>query len=95
MRRLARRGATAAGQALDCAGLRTGTVGRRPAGHRSWATGITIRAGALALVLWNHPTVGAVALVLAVVLVVTALVAVLAAASATAPATDEPGRAVP
>ncbi len=95
VRRLARRGATAAGQALNRAGLRTGSVGRRLAEHRSWATGITIGAGVLALVLWNHPTVGAVALVLAVVLVVTALVAVLAAASAPAPATDEPGHAVP
>jgi hypothetical protein len=97
VRTVAQRGATAAGQALTRAGVRTGPVGRRLAAHHSWITGIAIGAGVLALVLWNHPTVGAVVLVLALVLAVLTVAAVLAAAAgpAPAPAADEAGHAVP
>ncbi|KAA0923652.1 hypothetical protein [Streptomyces apricus] len=93
----ARRGAGAAGRALGRAGLRVGPVGRRLAARRSVVTGVVIGAGALALVLWNHPTVGAVALVLVLVLVVLAAVAVLVAvAAATAPGEEAaPGPATP
>ncbi|MGC5561321.1 hypothetical protein ACPYPG_00580 [Streptomyces sp. FR-108] len=85
LRRGARRGAGAAGRGLSRAGLRVGPVGRGLAARRSWATGIVIGAGALALVLWNHPTVGAVVLVLALVLAALAVVAVLVAVAASAP----------
>ncbi|MGW3943417.1 hypothetical protein [Streptomyces phaeochromogenes] len=95
VRAAAQRGATAAGRALSRAGLRTGSIGGRLAEHRSWATGITIGAGALALVLWNHPTVGGVVLVLGLVLFALALVAVLAATAEPSPADVEPGRANP
>ncbi|CAL9398115.1 hypothetical protein [Streptomyces sp. enrichment culture] len=79
VRHLAGRGAAAAGRALGRAGLRTGAAGRWAAGHRAWITGVVVGAGALTLVLWNHPTVGAVVLVLVLVLVVLAAVAVYAA----------------
>lgn len=95
VRAVAQRGATAAGRALSRAGLRTGSLGGRLAEHRSWAAGITIGAGALALVLWNHPTVGGVVLVLGLVLFALALVAVLAATAEPSPADVEPGRANP
>jgi hypothetical protein len=90
------RGTSAAGRSLRRAGARTGSTGRRPDARRAWTTGVVIGAGALALVLWNHPTVGAVALVLGVVLVVPAAAAVLAAAAgpAPAPAAGEAGRPV-
>ncbi|MFJ2262914.1 hypothetical protein ACIOKD_32180 [Streptomyces sp. NPDC087844] len=91
VRNASRRGAGAAGRALSRAGVRVGPVGRRLAARRSWATGIVIGAGALALVLWNHPTVGSVALVLALVLVALAAVAVLVAVAVSAP--PEGGRA--
>lgn len=55
---------------------------------------MTIGAGALALALWNRPTVGAVVLVLVLVLVVLAITAVLAAAGPAPDAADEPGPAV-
>jgi VIT1/CCC1 family predicted Fe2+/Mn2+ transporter len=77
----------------------TGHTGRWLSAHRSWTTGIAIALGALALVLWNHPTVGAVALVLLLVLAVLAIMTVLAAAapaSAADPGSDpgsDPGRA--
>jgi hypothetical protein len=88
LRRGARRGAGAAGRGLSRAGLRVGPVGRGLAARRSWATGIVIGAGALALVLWNHPTVGAVVLVLALVLAALAVVAVLVAVAASSPPGD-------
>jgi hypothetical protein len=97
VRTLARRGTTATGRSLHRAGVHTDSTGRWLDDHRSWTTGVVIGAGALALVLWNHPTVGAVALVLGVVLAVLAVVAVLAAAAGPEPAAaaGEPGRPVP
>ncbi|MFF8293112.1 hypothetical protein ACF068_28360 [Streptomyces sp. NPDC016309] len=80
VRTAARRGAGGTGRGLNRAGLRTGGTGRWLATHQSWTTGVTIGAGALALLLWNGPTVGSVALVVALVLVVLAVLAVLAAA---------------
>ncbi|MET8244487.1 hypothetical protein ABZV31_08730 [Streptomyces sp. NPDC005202] len=97
VRTLARRGTTAAGTALRRTGLDTGAAGRRLDTHRSWTTGVVIGAGVLALVLWNHPTTGAVALVLCIVLVVLIVVAVLAATAGPAVATKagQPHQAVP
>ena len=82
------RGTGAAGHALRDAGLRTGAAGRWLDTHRSWSTGIVIGAGALALLLWNRPTVGVVALVVGLVVVALALVAVLAATATRPPKTD-------
>ncbi|MEU6918115.1 hypothetical protein [Streptomyces olindensis] len=79
VRGLARRGTGAAGRGLSTAGLRTGAAGRALAEHRSWTTGIVIGAAALTLVLWNHPTVGAVALVVGVALAVLIILETLAA----------------
>ncbi|MGA5037252.1 hypothetical protein ACPCA8_09370 [Streptomyces capoamus] len=90
VRSAARRGTTAAGRELSGAGVHTGHFGRWLAAHRSWTTGVTIGAGVLALVLWNHPTVGAVALVLLLVVAVLAVTAVLAAA--TGPVSGRDGR---
>ncbi|MFC4469847.1 hypothetical protein ACFPH6_36020 [Streptomyces xiangluensis] len=81
VRTTADRGTTAAGRGLHRAGVRTGSTGRWLTDHRAWTTGGVIAAGALALVLWNHPTVGAVALVLGIALAVLIVVAVLAAAA--------------
>ncbi|WP_371582379.1 hypothetical protein [Streptomyces sp. NBC_01314] len=89
VRALARRGTTAAGRALRGAGVSTGRTGRRLAAHPRWTSGIVLGAGALALLLWNRPTVGGavlvavlvLVLVLVVVVVVLAVVAVLAAAA--------------
>lgn len=92
VRALAGRGAAGAGNTLRRAGVTTGLTGHWLAAHQKWTTGIVIGAGALALVLWNHPTVGAVALVLVLVLVVLASIAVLAAAQ---PAPDTPDRPAP
>ncbi|MGW2029420.1 hypothetical protein [Streptomyces argyrophylli] len=92
-RSAARKGTTAAGRQLGGAGVRTGHFGQWLAAHRPWTTGVTIGAGVLALVLWNHPTVGAVALVLLLVVVVLAVTAVLSAA--TGPTTDRAERPVP
>jgi hypothetical protein len=75
---------TATGRALAHMGLRTGATGRRLAEHRKWITGAVVAAGALTLVLWNHPTAGAVALVLGITLAVLIILAILA--SATGPA---------
>ncbi|MFH9086341.1 hypothetical protein [Streptomyces sp. NPDC017673] len=93
VRSVVRKGTTAAGRELGGAGVRTGHFGRWLAAHRSWTTGVTIGAGALALVLWNHPTVGAVALVLLLVVVVLAVTAVLSAAAGPMP--DRANRPVP
>ncbi|MFI8889958.1 hypothetical protein [Streptomyces paradoxus] len=92
VRNLARRGTSAAGRGLSRAGLRTGSAGHALAEHRSWTTGIVIGAGVLALVLWNHPTVGAVALVAGLVVVVLIVLETLAAA-AQGPATTRTGPA--
>ncbi|MER6025826.1 hypothetical protein [Streptomyces sp. NPDC001851] len=93
VRSVAQRGTTAAGHGLSRIGVRTGHAGQWLARHRSWTSGVTIAAGALALVLWNHPTVGVVALVLVLVVAVLALTAALAAA--TGLSTDEPHPSVP
>ncbi|QFQ95510.1 hypothetical protein F9278_04145 [Streptomyces phaeolivaceus] len=89
VRDLARRGTTAAGRALRSAGLSTGRAGRLLAAHPRWTTGVVLGAGALALLLWNRPTVGAVVLV--AVLVVAALALVGVAAAAADPVPDESG----
>ncbi|EPJ34784.1 hypothetical protein STAFG_8169 [Streptomyces afghaniensis 772] len=81
VRRAADRGTTAAGRGLRRAGVRTGSTGHWLADHRAWITGGVIAAGALALVLWNHPSVGAVALVVGIALAVLIVLAVLAAAA--------------
>ncbi|MFF9817736.1 hypothetical protein [Streptomyces sp. NPDC014006] len=95
VRSLAGRGTGAAGRALRDVGMNTGATGRWLDGHRSWTTGAVIGLGALALVLWNYPTVGVVVLVLVLVVVVLAVLSVLAAAAGRAGGTAEPGRAVP
>ncbi|MHC3469902.1 hypothetical protein ACYF6T_14410 [Streptomyces sp. 7R007] len=68
LRSLAGRATTATGRALGRRGVHTGGGGRWLDAHRSWTTGVVIGAGALSLVLWNHPTVGGVVLVLCLVL---------------------------
>ncbi|MFB9463950.1 hypothetical protein [Streptomyces cinereospinus] len=85
VRGLAASGTTAAGHGLRRLGLRTGAAGRWLAARRPGTTGVVIAGGALALVLWNHPTVAAVALVLGLVLAVLVVLAVLAAAGGSAP----------
>jgi hypothetical protein len=90
VRTAADRGTTAAGRGLRRAGLRTGSTGRRLADHRAWITGGVIAAGALALVLWNHPTVGAVALVLGIAVAVLIILAILAAAAGPADRAADP-----
>ncbi|MFF7070795.1 hypothetical protein [Streptomyces pseudovenezuelae] len=92
-RTLALRGTSAAGHALRRAGVTTGLTGHWLSAHRRWTTGVTIGAGAFALVLRNHPTVGAVALVLVLILVVLAITAVLAAAQPARDTTDRPEHA--
>ncbi|QNE76784.1 hypothetical protein F0344_21095 [Streptomyces finlayi] len=83
VRRTAAGGTGATGRAVARRGLRTGATGRWLGTHTKWITGIVIAGGALALVLWNHPTPGAVALVLGIVVLVLALLGTLAAASGT------------
>ncbi|MFJ7336220.1 hypothetical protein ACIQUU_23620 [Streptomyces sp. NPDC101116] len=97
VRTTADRGTTATGRGLEKAGMHTGAVGRRLADHRQWITGAVIGAAALTLVLWNHPTVGAVALVVGIALVVLAVLAILAAAAGPAGPAAAQGeqRAVP
>ncbi|MFD8302436.1 hypothetical protein ACFV29_08780 [Streptomyces sp. NPDC059690] len=93
VRALFRRGTTAGGSALRRAGVHSGLTGRWLSAHRSWTVGASIGAGALALVLWNRPTVGAVALVVVLVLAVLSATAVLAAAGPPPDAAEPPGRA--
>ncbi|MFI6935537.1 hypothetical protein [Streptomyces sp. NPDC050287] len=81
VRTAADRGTTAAGRGLRRVGVRTGSTGRWLTDHRAWTTGGVIAAGALALLLWNHPSAGAVALVLGIAVAVLIVVAVLAAAA--------------
>ncbi|GAA2946182.1 hypothetical protein GCM10011428_76600 [Streptomyces violaceus] len=85
IRRAAAGGTGAAGRSMARHGLRTGDAGRLLAAHRKWTTGIAIAGGALALVLWNYPTPGSVALVLGIVVLVLVLLGIIAAASGTAP----------
>jgi hypothetical protein len=80
-RTTAERGTTTAGRALDRVGVHTGAMRRLLAGHREWTATGAVAAGALTPMLRNHPSVGAVVLVLRVVLAVLLLVAVLAAAA--------------
>ncbi|MFF1298012.1 MULTISPECIES: hypothetical protein [unclassified Streptomyces] len=91
LRTVTDRGTAAAGRGLSHAGLRTGATGRWLTDNRAWTTGAVIAAGALALVLWNHPTVGGVVLVLGIALAVLLILAILAAA--TGPAGHAGGRA--
>lgn len=96
VRTAAGRGTQATGRGLENAGMHTGAVGRLLAGHRQWITGVVIGAAALTLVLWNHPTVGAVALVVGVALAVLAVLAILAAAGPAGSTAEQAGqRAVP
>ncbi|MET8564617.1 hypothetical protein ABZV75_30100 [Streptomyces flaveolus] len=91
VRSAARKGTTTTGRELTRLGLRTGHLGQWLAARRSWTTGVVIGAGALSLVLWNHPTVGVVALVLLLVVAVLAVAAVLSAATGPRP-TERTGR---
>ncbi|MGW2423442.1 hypothetical protein ACWC0C_30040 [Streptomyces sp. NPDC001709] len=90
VRSAAQKGATAAGRKLSRAGVHTGYFGQWLAVHRSWTTGVVIGAGVLSLVLWNHPTVGVVAVVLLLVVAVLAVTAVLAAATGPRPEGADP-----
>jgi hypothetical protein len=81
VRGTADRGTTAAGSALERAGVRTGATGRWLTRHRAWTTGGVIAAGALGLLFWNEPTVGVVTLILCLVLAALVILAILAAAS--------------
>ncbi|MER7163858.1 hypothetical protein [Streptomyces lydicus] len=76
----ASRGTGSVGRAAARRGMRTGTTGRWLETHRGWTTGVVIAGGALALILWNYPTPGSVALVLGIVLLVLVILGVLAAA---------------
>ncbi|MFI2203400.1 hypothetical protein ACH47Z_22025 [Streptomyces sp. NPDC020192] len=90
VRSVARKGTAVAGRGLSRAGVHTGHFGQWLTVRRPWTTGVTIGAGALALVLWNHPTVGGVALVLLLVVAVLIVTAVLAAATGPAPGRADP-----
>ncbi|MEW1637081.1 hypothetical protein AB0469_23745 [Streptomyces sp. NPDC093801] len=70
----------AGGRYLERLGVRTGSTGHWLDGHRPWTTGVVIGAGALTLLLWNHPTPAVVAVVFGIVVLVLALLGVLAAA---------------
>lgn len=87
------RGTGAIGRGLARGGARTGGFGRWLDVHRAWTTGVVITGGALALVLWNHPTPASVGLVLGIVVGILALLGILAGASgptANGPAADGP-----
>ncbi|MFH9012321.1 hypothetical protein ACH4C6_13150 [Streptomyces sp. NPDC017943] len=86
VRSTADRGTSAAGRALGRAGVHTGGLGSWLDRHRTAITGVVLAGGALALLLWNRPSAGAVALVLGIALALLIVVAVLAAA------TGRPGR---
>ncbi|ARF53750.1 hypothetical protein [Streptomyces gilvosporeus] len=88
------RGTECAGRGLARGGLRTNGPGRWLDGHRGWTTGIVIGAGVLALLLWNFPTPGVVALVLGIVVFVLLLLGILAAGR-TAPVPPGPGPGPP
>lgn len=95
VRSTATRGTGAVGHAMARRGLRTGGAGVWLDAHRGWTTGIAIAAGALALVLWNFPTPGSVALVLGIVVLVLILLGILAAAAGRATGEGPPGAAPP
>ncbi|MFD8511559.1 hypothetical protein ACFV27_10680 [Streptomyces antimycoticus] len=88
VRSAAARGTGAIGRGLARVGARTGGFGRWLDTHRAWTTGVAITGGALALVLWNHPTPASVGLVLGIVVGVLALLGILAGASG--PTADGP-----
>jgi hypothetical protein len=90
VRSTAQKGATVTGRGLSRVGLRTGHLGEWLAAHRPWTSGVIIGAGVLTLVLWNHPTVGVVALVVLLVVAVLAVTAVLAAATGPAAGRADP-----
>ncbi|WP_250847304.1 collagen-like protein [Streptomyces hygroscopicus] len=75
------RGTGAIGRGLARVGARTGGFGRWLDAHRAWTTGVVIIGGALALLLWNHPTPASVGLVLGIVVGALALLGILAGAS--------------
>lgn len=75
------RGTGAIGRGLARIGARTGGFGRWLDAHRAWTTGVVITGGALALLLWNHPTPASVGLVLGIVVGALALLGILAGAS--------------
>lgn len=77
----AARATTATGRALHRSGVDTGSTGRLLAKHRTWATSTVVATGALTLLLWNHPTVTTVALVLGITSAALIILAVLAAAA--------------
>ncbi|MEU3911391.1 hypothetical protein [Streptomyces sp. NPDC029721] len=81
----ARRATGAGGRHLQRLGVRTGSTGRWLAGHGAWTTGVVIGAGALTLLLWNHPTPAVVAVVFGIVVLVLVLLGVLAAAPGDGP----------
>jgi hypothetical protein len=91
VRTAAERGTTTTGGAPDRVGVRTGAMGRLPAGHREGTTTGAVAAGALTPVFRNHLPVGAVAVVLCIVPAVLFPVAVLA--SAAGPAAGHEDRA--
>ncbi|WAP58447.1 hypothetical protein [Streptomyces sp. S465] len=93
VRSAAARGTGAIGRGLARAGARTGGFGRWLDTHRAWTTGVVITCGALALLLWNHPTPASVGLVLGIVVAVLALLGVLAGASGPPGATGLPDAA--
>ncbi|MBL1113422.1 hypothetical protein JK364_13615 [Streptomyces sp. 110] len=103
VRSAAARGTGAIGRGLARVGARTGGFGRWLDTHRAWTTGVVITGGALALVLWNHPTPASVGLVLGIVVGVLALLGILAGASgravdgpsASGPATGGPAASGP
>ncbi|MEU6100553.1 hypothetical protein [Streptomyces flaveolus] len=81
VRGTAARATAATGRGLHRGGVDTGSAGRLLAEHPRWVTGTIITAGALALLLWNRPTVAAVALVLGIISAALVILAILAAAA--------------
>ncbi|MFJ8212523.1 hypothetical protein [Streptomyces sp. NPDC096033] len=81
----ARRATGAGGRHLGRLGLRMGSTGRWLDGHRAWTTGVVIGAGAVTLLLWNHPTPAVVAVVFGIAVLVLAVLGVLAAAPGDGP----------
>ncbi|MFI6983395.1 hypothetical protein ACIBSV_32940 [Embleya sp. NPDC050154] len=78
-------GPDAAGGALARTGAGTGSVGRFVAARRGPLYALVGVLGGIWLVLWDHPTVGSVLLVLGVVVAVVAVLEVIAAAGAREP----------
>jgi hypothetical protein len=95
VRGTAAKGTGVTGRAMARRGLRTGDTGRWLSTHVKWTTGIAIGGGALALVLWNYPTPGAVALILGIVVLVLIVLGILAAASGPERRPPADGRSTP